>query len=266
MYHFLVVSGVHIGILVWMLHQLLHILHIPLRYRSFFLAAILLLYAGLTGFHFPVLRATIMALILYFSITCNRIPDPLYGLAFSVGIILFIFPTALFEVSFQLTVAATTSILFLYRFLRHFPWWERCSHFPYLIRLPLMTLLMATGAMIGISPLLVFYFRQLYPYSLVSNLLALPVISLLLPFSLFSSTLSLFLPWNLISPLLSINVLLAKWFLFLTRLFPEFDIVLPQPTPLMLVIYYVSVYCGLNFYMFVLHHKGTRVTKKEESA
>jgi competence protein ComEC len=251
MYHFLVISGVHIGILVWVLHQILHILHIPLRYRSFFLAVILLLYAGLTGLHFPVLRAVIMALVLYFSITCNRISDPLYGLAFSVCIILFIFPTALFEVSFQLTVAATTSILFLYRFLQHFPWWERCSQLPYLIRLPLMTLLMTTGAMIGISPLLIFYFQQLYPYSLISNLIALPVISLLLPFSLFSSTLSLFLPWNLIYPLLSINVLLAKWLLFLARLFPEFDIILPQPTPLMLVIYYVSVYCGLNGYRSV---------------
>jgi hypothetical protein len=125
---------------------------------------------------------------------------------------------------------------------------------------------MAAGAMIGISPLLVFYYQQLHPYSLVSNLVALPVISLLLPFSLFSSSLSLFLPWKLIYALLSINVFLAKWLLFLTRLFPEFDVVLPQPTPLMLVIYYVSVYCGLNFYMFVLHHKSAKVTKKEENA
>jgi competence protein ComEC len=248
MYHFLVISGIHIGILVWVFHQLLHILHIPLRYRSIVLTAILLLYAGLTGFHFPVLRATIMAVVLYFSITCNRIPDPLYSLAFSVSIILFIFPTALFEVSFQLTVAATTSILFLYRCLTHFTWWERFSCFPYLVRLPLMTLLMAAGAMIGISPLLIFYFQQLYPYSLISNLIALPAISLLLPFSLFSSLLSLFLPWNLVHPLLSVNVFLAKWFTFLTTLFPEFDVVLPQPTPLMLVFYYIIVYCGLNVY------------------
>jgi hypothetical protein len=97
-------------------------------------------------------------------------------------------------------------------------------------------------------------------------LIALPVISLLLPFSLFSSLLSLFLPWNLVYPLLSVNVFLAKWLTFLTTLFPEFDVVLPQPTPLMLVIYYIMVYCGLNFYMFVLYYKGAKVTKKEESA
>lgn len=261
MYHFLIISGVHIGIMVWVFHQILHLLHVPLRYRSFFLTAILLLYAGLTGFHFPVLRATIMAVVLYFSITCNRIPDPLYSLAFSVGIILVIFPTALFEVSFQLTVAATTSILFLYRFLKHFTWWERFFQFPDIIRLPLITLLMTTGAMLGISPLLVFYFQQFYPYSLVSNLVALPVISLLLPFSLFSSILSLFLPWNLMYPLLSINVFLAKWLLFLTNLFPEFDVTLPRPTPIMLGFYYVAVYCGLNFYTFFIHPKDTKVTK-----
>jgi competence protein ComEC len=248
LYHLLVVSGIHIGILVWVFHQIFHLVHIPMRYRSAFLTIVLLLYAGITGFYFPVLRAVIMALALYFSITWDRISDPLYSLTFSVGLILFISPTALFEVSFQLTVAATASILLLIKFLKHFAYWERFSRFPYLIRLPMITFSMSVGAMIGISPLIVFYFQRLYPYSLLSNLLALPVVSLLLPLSLFSDVLSLLVSWNLIYPLLSVNVILAKCLVFLTGLFPEFDLVPPRPSLPMLIIYYMTVYCGLTFY------------------
>jgi competence protein ComEC len=248
MYHFLVVSGIHIGILVWIVHQVLYLLHVPLRYRSIFLTTILLSYAGLTGFHFPVLRAVIMAFVLYFSISCNRVPDPLYSLAFSMGIILFIFPTALFEVSFQLTVAATASILWLYKLLRQFPWWERISQFPYLIRLPLITMFMTLGAMIGIAPLLAFYFQRFYPYSFLSNLVALPVISLLLPVSLCSSFLSLVLPASVVSPFLFVNVNLAKWFAWLPALFPELDVPIPRPSWLMLVMYYIVVYGVFRFY------------------
>lgn len=247
MYHFLVVSGIHIGILVLVAHQFLHVFHIPLRYRSIFLTIALLTYTGLTGFHFPVLRATIMALTLYLSITCNRIPDPLYSLVFSVAIILLLFPCALFEVSFQLTVAATTSILILYRFLMKFPWWERFSQVPYLIRLPAITGAMTAGAMIGISPLMLYYFQRLYPFSLVSNVIALPVVSLLLPLSLLSGVLSLLLPWSIVSPLLSLDVFLTKGLLFLARLFPETGI-LPRPPLFVVVIYYIVIFGGLSCY------------------
>jgi competence protein ComEC len=248
LYHQLVVSGIHIGILVWVFHQIFQIVRIPLRYRSLILAIILPLYAGLTGFYFPVLRSVITALALYFAITWNRIADPLYGLAFSVGLILFMTPTALFDISFQLTIGATAGILLLIKFLKQFTFWERFSQLPYLIQSLPMTMLMTVGAMIGVSPLTIFYFQRFYPYSFVSNLLVLPVITLFLPLSVFTAFLSLVLPLKIVYPLLSATVILAKWLIALAGLFPKWDVVIPRPTPLMIMIYYIAVYCGLNFY------------------
>lgn len=247
MYHFLVISGIHIAILTWGFHKVLNLFAIPLRYRSAFLSLALLIYAGVTGFHFPVLRAVIMASTFYFSITCNRISDPFYSLLFSVGLILFLLPNSLFEISFQMTVAATASILLFFRFFQRQHWLERINRFPWLLRLPIMTVLATTGAMIGVSPLTLYYFGQFYPISFISNPLALPFVSLLLPASLvvnFSSL--LFDSWNLLRPLLSVNVFLARCLLSLSAIFPVFEVKFPPPSLLVIIIYYASMYCLLN--------------------
>jgi len=248
LYHLLVVSGVNVGILVWVVHQFFRLVHIPPRQGNILLPFVLFLHAGLTGFQFPVLRATIMALAIYLALMCNRISDPLYSLAFSGGLILLFFPTALFDVSFQLTVAATAFILLLLRFLQQFPLWERLSGAPYLLRMPLLTLLMTVGAMLGVSPLIAWYFQRIYLYSLVSNLLALPIISLFLPLSLVLSFFSFLLPWNLLSPLVFVDVILAKSLMFVAALFAGADVMILRPSPVILVVYYLVMACGLTLY------------------
>ncbi|MBD3304872.1 DUF4131 domain-containing protein [candidate division KSB3 bacterium] len=252
MYHFLVVSGIHIGIIAWVAHYLLHWLGVPLRYRIGGLALVILAYAGLTGFHFPVLRATIMALTLYASLTCNRIPDPLYSLAFTAAVILFLFPVSLFEVSFQLTVAATASILLLFRLFKEQSWLDRLSQLPWFLRIPAMSLIATSGAMIGVSPLMSYYFGGFYPYSFLSNPLSLPLISLLLPSSLLLNFVSLVFPyWDLLSPLISVNVVLTRGFIALASSFPQVDVAIPRPAPWSLLLYYSAVVGLFSWF----HHK-----------
>jgi hypothetical protein len=126
----------------------------------------------------------------------------------------------------------------------------------------MMTLIATTGAMIGVSPLMIYYFGRLYPYSFVSNPLALPVVSLLLPSSLFLNFLSLvFRHWNLLSPILSVNVFLARCLIALTSVFPEFDAVIPRPSPITLVIYYVALYCLFNFYQRKSTDTGNNISE-----
>jgi competence protein ComEC len=197
----------------------------------------------LTGFHFPVLRAVIMGLVFYFSITCNRIPDSLYSLAFSAALILLLFPSALFEISFQLTVAATACILLFFRCFKQRAWFERIRQFPAIFRLPVMTLMATTGAMIGVSPLIIYYFGTLSLYSFVSNLAAFPLVGILLPSSLFVSFLALIVRhWELLSPLLSGNIFLAKCLILLASVFPEVNMLIPRPPLMILLIYYIGIY------------------------
>ncbi len=257
MYHLLVISGVHIGILAWGGHKILNFLRVPLQYRSIVLSLILVVYAGVTGFQFPVLRAVIMATVFYLSITCNRIADPVYSLLFTIWLILFLFPNSLFEVSFQLTVAATASILLFFRFLQGMQWTNRLHTLPAKWRLPLISLLATTGAMIGVAPLLVYYFGELSPYSFISNPAALPLISLLLPSCLLANLLSLIIPsWTLLDPLISLNVWLTGWLIHLSGIFPAFAIRIPRPSGLLILIYYAILFC--------LFHFGRRIGKTGE--
>jgi competence protein ComEC len=234
---------VHIGIIAWIFHLLLNLFSVPLPYRSGVLAIVLFFFAGLTGFHFPVLRAVIMGLVFYFSITCNRIPDSLYSLAFAVALILLLFPSALFEVSLQLTVAATACILLFFRCLRQQAWFERIRQFPVIFRLPVLSLMATTGAMIGVSPLIMYYFGTLSLYSFVSNVVAFPLVSLLLPSSLFVNFLALVVrPWELLFPLLTGNIFLAKGLILLAAVFPETNLAIPRPPLLLLIFYYLGIY------------------------
>lgn len=246
MYHFLVVSGIHVGILAGVGHFLLRAFRFPLRYGSLFLFPGLLWYAGVTGFHFPVLRAVIMAGVIYFAITCNRIPDPLYSLMFAGGVLIFLTPSAVFDVSFQMTVAATASILLLYKRLMRESLGQRLLQTHLAIRVPVFSLIMTTGAMLGIAPLLLFYFHEISPYPFISNLIALPIVSLILPLSLVTEVLSFVLPWRFLYPLVSVDVILVKGLLFLTDIFPPVEMDIPRFSAWFLLVYYLFVYWGVT--------------------
>lgn len=251
LYHLLVISGIHVGIVAWAFHKLANFLALPLRYRSPVLSGLLLFYAGISGFHYPVLRAVIMAIVFYAAIMCNRISEPLYSLAFSAGCLLLVFPVALFEISFQLTVAATASILLFFRFLHRQPITEPLFRLRKFVRLPLMTCLTTFGALLGTAPLLIYYFGEFSPYSFLSNPLAFPIVSVLLPASLSTNFLALlFRHWGVLSPFLTINVLLAKLFINLSSWFPATAFTFPQPSWIVLIGYYTIIYSILGFFRF----------------
>ena len=253
MYHFLVVSGIHVAIVSWLFHLLLQGLGIPTRFRFFFLGAVLLTYAGLTGFQFPVLRAVIMACVLYFSWTCNRTTDPAYSLAFSVAVITLCVPNSLFEVSFRLTTAATASILLAVRLIQHMRWNEKLARFHRITQGAVMSVLTTIGAMAGVSPLMIYYFGQWYPSSLLSNPLALPLVSILLSLSLLLNLCGVLLQgWSGLFPLLSIDIMLAQKLIAFAEYFPDWNITLPQPPGSIILGYY-----GVMGY-FLLHRYRKR--------
>jgi len=75
------------------------------------------IYAFLTGFEPPVVRASLMVLASSLAIFAGRQTFPVWQLILAALIILFLWPQAIFEVSFQLTFAATLGIMTLGRYL-----------------------------------------------------------------------------------------------------------------------------------------------------
>ena len=258
MYHILVISGIHIVILAWGGHLALTWAGQTFRFRGAIISGLLLAYAGVTGFQYPVLRSVISAIVFYASILCNRAADSLYSLCFTIGLIVFIFPNALFEVSFLLTVAATAFILLVFRWIAAQTWRERLQASSRITREAANSMITTVGAMLGVSPLMIYYFGQPSLFSLISTPLSLPLVTVLLPLSLFVCFAAL-LPqavWPVIQPFFAADIFLAQLLIKFSALFPAVNFTVPRPSPFLLVGYY-----ALMVWFFTRTRRNRRTTR-----
>jgi competence protein ComEC len=216
LYHLLVVSGGNVWILVGFFLILSKLLRIRSQPRLFGVIGLIFLYALLTGFEPPVVRASIMVTLFFLATLFDRNTDPFYSLVVSAMILLFMDPTSLFEASFQLTIMATAAILYTYRV---FPknsvpeslnsqdsLWGKVKAFFMGITLSTLFVEVAT------APLIVYYFNHVYPYGLLANILALPLSTMILSLGVLACGLNFFIPL-LAQYLLIIDLFLVRLFI-----------------------------------------------------
>ena len=126
------------------------------------------LYTILVGANPAVVRAAVMAVLLLFAATLGRDRDPWSALALAAVAMTAWDPNILWDVGFQLSVAATAGLLVLSD-----PLHARLRWLPY----PLPAIVAPTlAAQIFVLPLLIFVFGRVSPFFLISNVLALPLI------------------------------------------------------------------------------------------
>lgn len=187
--HVLAVSGLHVGIILYLLYALLF----PLgRFRKgktirMLIAIILLwLYAALVGFSPSVLRAVTMFSFLGLGLASNRKVFSLNMLALSALVLLIAEPYFIFSVGFQLSYAAVFMIVCfqpkIYGLLR--PKNKIVNYFWGIFSVTFT-------AQIGVLPLSLFYFHQLPGLFFISNLLIVPFLGILLALGILSIFLSL---------------------------------------------------------------------------
>ncbi len=252
MYHILVISGIHFAILAGVFHVAFTLLGVPWQARNVVLAVVFLVYAGITGFQYPVMRSVCMALIFYASYTCNRVSDSLYSLWFTVALFVMLDPNALFDVSLQLTVAATGGILLAFRRWNDQAWFQRLRAAPKWMQAIAMSVLSSVAAMLGVTPLMMYHFKTLTLFSLISTPLSLPLVTVMLPLSLLVCFGAL-LPqavWPFLRPLLWLDVWLSRLLIKFSGLFPSIDFSVAPPHWIGLPLYYALFYWwgtgGLN--------------------
>lgn len=113
--HVVVVSGQNLSVVAGLFLGLVGAIG---RRLSLILATVaVFVYALLTGFEPPVVRASLMVLAGTLAIFLGRQSLPILNLILAALLILFIWPQALAEVSFQLTFAATLGIMTLGQWL-----------------------------------------------------------------------------------------------------------------------------------------------------
>ena len=191
--HVLAVSGLHTGIIYGVLLWLLTLGgRVKPQYEnragrwtvSLIILAAMWCYAWLTGMTPSVVRAVVMVSIFEIGRMAYRPAFSINTIAGAAVLILIARPTDLWSVSFQLSFTATAAIVLLVKAIPPNPLTRSSAH-P-LIRYIFGTVIISIAAQLGTIPLTMYYFGQISNYFLLTNLIVLPLATMLVPCGLIS--------------------------------------------------------------------------------
>jgi len=206
-FHFMAISGLHLGILALGLAWLLKWCGFPLRIRAVIIILFSCAFAVLVGFKAPIMRATVMISVYQGAIIFLRKQDTLNTLSLASLIILIIDPFQLFDIGFQLSFIAVLGIVYLTpeisrillfletrykpksyvsilfdRYPEYLPFYLRTGRKLWrMINSYIFTsITISLAAWIVTAPLLMYYFGSAAPVALLLNIVLFPLIVTLL--------------------------------------------------------------------------------------
>lgn len=189
--HVLAVSGLHTGIIYGLL---LLIVTLGGRFKplyeerwarrgiSLLIIGVMWFYAWLTGMTPSVVRAVLMVSIVEIARMAYRRAVSINTIAAAAVLILLVSPTDLWSVSFQLSFTATAAIVLMAssmeRFLHRQEW--KSKALSWMVGMIIVSL----AAQIGTLPITMYNFGQVSSYFLLTNLIVLPLATILVPLGL----------------------------------------------------------------------------------
>lgn len=167
--HIMAVSGMNIGFIVLPLVFLFKKLRIRQFIANGMIMIILIMFIFVTGFSPSVVRAVIMAIVILAGQLLRRDGDAITSLAFAALLLLLVNPLLLFDIGFQLSFAATFSLILFYRRVKSL------LTFRYVPRFLTDIIAVTVSAQLGVLPITAFYFNKISLISLVTNLIIVPL-------------------------------------------------------------------------------------------
>lgn len=197
--HILAVSGLHVGIILFLLEFLLSPLErLPNGKTIKLLVVVLLLwgYAFIAGLSPSIVRAVTMFSFVAYALYLNRPTNSFNIITLSMLFILLVKPLFLFQVGFQMSYAAVFAIVWVYPKLQKFWFPENI-----IVRKTWQLFSVSVAAQLGVLPISLFYFHQFPALFFVSNLLVIPFLGLILGFGILVILLALidYLPQFLVN-------------------------------------------------------------------
>lgn len=192
--HILAVSGLHVGIIAFIINLALSFLGIrgwQLWLKIVLSITTLSLYAILAGGSPSVIRATVMFSLLSIGFNISRPTNGFNTLAISALIMLVLDPTTLFDLGFQLSYSAIAGILYFTHKLESLvnSRWSVVSKVWTLISVSL-------AAQLGTTPLMFLYFHSVSTLSVLLSLIVIPATAIIIYLAIvlhLCSVVSLFL-------------------------------------------------------------------------
>jgi competence protein ComEC len=186
--HILAISGLHIGILLYFFKTLLKPIE-RIRYGRIITPILLILilwsFALLSGLSASVVRAVTMFTFVSIGMYMNRETNIYNTLGSSILILLLFKPNFIFDVGFQLSYCAVFSIVTIQPLLSKL-WSPKNKIIGYFYDI----LTVSFAAQIGVLPLSIYYFHQFPGLFFVTNLVIIPLLTLILMTGMISILLS----------------------------------------------------------------------------
>ena len=183
--HVLALSGLHLGIIYSVLSTLFSTILYRIVRRDWaefivqtIITATLWGYVFLVGLPPGAVRSALMLTLYAFVSLLHRDRLSANSLAFACIVMLIANPSTLWDVSFQLSFLAVLSIIIFYPPL--FSLYQSTTRWASLLRPVWGIVCVSMAAQVGTMPLIAYYFGRFSCYFLLSNLLILPLITLLL--------------------------------------------------------------------------------------
>ena len=202
--HILSISGSHIALLLALVYGLGRL--IKLRKRTCLILGIIVacIYCGIVGGDAPVIRATMMSILMCIAYIKGRLYQAKQALCLCAILCVIYDPFSLFDVSFQLSFLATYGLLIWGKVL-----YERIQWLPRWIKTPLV---LCVSAQLLILPLQLYYFHYISISSLLAACIVAPLLDISIVLIFVSTLVSYVLPisllWSLVDVLLRISLYL----------------------------------------------------------
>ncbi|MEQ1558399.1 MAG: DNA internalization-related competence protein ComEC/Rec2 [Methyloglobulus sp.] len=189
--HLMVISGSHIGLIAGLAYLLVIrfwawlgvLAWSPQKAAAILALVVAAFYAGLTGFSVPAQRSALMIAIAMIAIVQQRNTHPCHILAVALFAVLLVDPLVVLSAGFWLSFIAVSLIIYALAGRLSKPGFWRDS-----LKINWVT-------SIGLAPLLLFFFQQVSVIAPLANLIAVPIISLVVvPLALLATLVLFFAP------------------------------------------------------------------------
>ena len=208
--HVLAVSGLHVGMIYFFLLNLLRFFDVFDRgviIKSLLIIFFIWMYAFITGFSASVTRASFMFSLLVVSKLIHKRTNIFNILALSAFTLLILDPSTLFEIGFQLSHLAVMGIALLYPIVNGI-----IKTNIWIIQKVWSLLSVTIVAQIITFPLILYYFHSFPNYFLIANMLAIPLVTVIVFAGIFLMIFS-FIPvaTSIIAQILQFSIKLLIW-------------------------------------------------------
>ena len=216
--HLLAISGLHMGLLTGFVFAVLRLILVmiprvgllwPVKKIAAFGALMAAAgYLALSGGNVATERAFTMVSVMLIAVMLGRPALTMRAVAIAAIIILVLQPEALTGPGFQMSFAATTALVFVFRQLRHVNW----QHWPKWSRGVISMVISSFVAGVATAPFAAAHFNQIAHYGLIANLLSVPLMgALIMPAAVLAACLA---PFGLAWVGLAIMGVGLKWILW----------------------------------------------------